>query len=101
MSGHFAAAPLMHVVELPLKDVEYSYTLPNGCTYFSLQARTSVNVRISTESGKVVTSTNPYWTFKADWAASSVASLWGAATITFYFAHDEASQVDIELWMWR
>ena len=101
MPGHFAAAPLMHVLEMPSKDTEYSYTLPDGCTYFSLQARQNVDVRISTEEGKVVGKTNPYWTFKKNWAASSAASLWGSATITLYFAHSSDSQVDIEFWMWR
>ena len=101
MPGQFAAAPVMDVLEMPLSGVEYSYTLPDGCTYFSLQTRQNVDVRISTESGKVVSATNPYWTFKKNWAASSAASLWGAATITLYFAHDSSSQVDIEFWMWR
>lgn len=46
-------------------DTEYSQALPETCSYFTIQARTSAAVRWSWETGKVATPTAPYNTMKA------------------------------------
>lgn len=99
MAGNFAAAPRVYNLTLTLADTEYSIELPQGCTYFELQARQNAEVRYAFETGHVATPTAPYLVLKKGYTYDSY-NMWGSAALTLFFASSTAGTV-IELNAWR
>lgn len=98
MAGQFAAVANVYNVTLTSADTEYSQALPNGCTHYEFQARTSVAIRFAFETGKVATPTAPYATLKAGQAYESF-NKWPSSSITLFFASASAGTV-VELIAW-
>ena len=92
-----AQTPTVYVVTLTSADTEYSFTLPANTKKFTIQTRESADVRIATETGKVATSTDPYFTLKAG-------NIWWEdglnTSATLYFASSTAG-VHVEIIVWK
>lgn len=52
--------------KMPLANTEYSWALPKGCRWFTLQVREGTAIRIAVEAGYVADSQPPYFTLLAD-----------------------------------
>lgn len=89
--------PSVYVLTLTNADTEYSYTLPANTKKFTIQARENVDVRFAFETGKVATSTDPYFTLKAG-------NIWWEDNIntqsTIYFASSTAD-TNLEILIWK
>lgn len=61
----FSRNPITYNVTLTNADTEYSQPLPPGTQKFTVQARTSVDIRHAWVTGKVAGPTAPYNTLKS------------------------------------
>ena len=53
-------------ITMPEANKEYSWALPQGCQWFTLQVRDGTPIRIAFESGHVANSEVPYFTLLAN-----------------------------------
>ena len=97
-SPQLAKVPGIQNLTLTASNTEYSIDLPLGTVYAELHARTSVDVRVAFEEGKVASPTAPFWTLKAD-DFLTVRNAKLISNRTIYLASSNAGVV-VELLTW-
>ena len=80
-------------------DTEYSVDV-SGYQYFTVQCRTSVDVRFAFVTGKVATPTAPYMTLKADSSYSSPEKIALLSSKTIFLASGTGGAV-VEICGWK
>lgn len=97
-------SPTIYNVTLTSADTEYSQALPRGTKKFTLQCRTSYDVRLAYVTGKVATPTAPYITVKSGnvyWEDNlNIQPPSHQTAITIYLASSQAGVV-CELICWQ
>ena len=92
--------PTREILTLTNANTQYSWTPPANVGYFSVQARTSADVRVATVTGKVATPTDPYGTIKAGQVFNSPERMILPPGTIFYFATGTAGTIlEIEYWL--
>lgn len=106
MSQMVSRTPTPYNLTLASADTQYSQALPANCRYFSVQCRTGYDVRIAFVTGKVATSTAPFFTIKAGAGYNSPENFDGAnslqgeaSALTLYAASAQAGVV-LEILCW-
>lgn len=92
--------PTIYKLELTSADTEYSQVITPSVKKFTIQCRTTFDVRLAFVTGKVAASTDPYLTIKKGnvyWEDDLDTKL---TTTTLYLASSEAGVV-IEIVVWR
>lgn len=92
--GENASRILIANVPLVIANREYTWAIPQGCQWFTMQSRTGATIRLAVVSGLVATSQPPYFTVKADnsWDERQL----GVGTkqgITLFFASSTAGEI--------
>lgn len=106
MSQSEALIPVITNTTLTTANTEYEVTLDKGTKFFSIQARTAVDVRMAFVTGKVATPTAPYFTIKSGTVHNSPQKLgwsWTSATdpdATIYLA-SAGTGIVVEIISWK